>query len=72
MIRARRCDPVPAIAVRNPAAIDNTETKTTTTPAIPIMATAQDPILAGIVRRLVSITATVCLRKLITNHSKVF
>src|SRR5215510_6624215 len=51
----------PPIAVAKPAEIDSTETNTTTTPAIPIMATAEEPKRLGIVRRLTSITAIVCL-----------
>src|SRR5262245_51804232 len=59
--RARPDDPDPAIALENPSDMDSTDTKTTTTPAIPIMATAEEPSRAGIVRRFIIITATVCL-----------
>jgi len=61
---ARPREPDPTIALENPAEIDNTDTKTTTTPAIPIMATAEEPNLLGIVRRLSIITAAVCLSHL--------
>src|SRR5262245_11496578 len=61
---ARPCEPDPAIALENPAEIDSTETNTTTTPAIPMMATAEEPSLCGIVRRLRDNTATVCLSHL--------
>ena len=36
---ARSGDPDPCIAAANPAAIDSTDTNTTTTPAMPTMAT---------------------------------
>src|SRR5262249_32946314 len=61
MTIARPGEPEPVIAAENPAEIDSTDTKTTTTPAIPIMATVEEPSLLGIVRRLSSITANVCL-----------
>src|SRR5947207_7447077 len=58
---ARLGEPDPPIACENPAEIDNTDTKTTTTPAIPIMATAEEPNRLGIVRRLTIMIAIVCL-----------
>src|SRR5439155_15753916 len=61
MTSARPGEPAPIIAPANPAEIDSTDTKTTTTPAIPIMATAEEPSLLGTVSRLSSITAIVCL-----------
>ena len=58
--KARSAEPDPFIALENPAEIDRTETKTTTTPAMPMMATAEEPSLPGIVRRFSIITAVVC------------
>ena len=57
-------EPDPCIAAANPAAIDSTDTNTTTTPAMPMMATADELSRAGIVRRLSAITARVCLSHL--------
>src|SRR5262245_40424097 len=62
--RARPFDPEPPMAAENPAEMDRTETNTTTTPAIPIIATAEEPSLAGTVRRLSITTANVCLSHL--------
>ena len=44
---------------RKPSAIDSTDTNTTTTPAMPTMATADEPSRCGIVRRLSAVTASV-------------
>src|SRR2546428_533061 len=63
-ISARPGEPDPVIACENPAEIDSTDTKTTTTPAIPMIATAEEPSLPGMVRRLSIRTATVCLSHL--------
>ena len=52
--------PASAIAARNPSAIDSTATKTMTTPATPIIDTADDPSRCGIVLMLSEATATVC------------
>src|SRR5262245_30301454 len=57
---ARLGDPDPCIAAENPAAIDSTETNTTTTPAMPTIATAEELRRAGIVRRFSAMTAVVC------------
>src|SRR5262245_13451984 len=65
--RVRPFEPEPSIAAENLAEIDSTDTNTTTTPAIPIIATVEEFNLLGIVRRLSSMTATVCL-----NHLKQF
>ena len=59
MTSARLADPDPRMAAANPAEIDSTDTKTTTTPAMPITATADEPSLAGMVRRLSAMMATV-------------
>jgi hypothetical protein len=59
MTSARDGDPEPRIAAVNPAAIDSTETNTTTTPAIPTIATPVDPRRRGMVRRLSDVTAMV-------------
>jgi hypothetical protein len=67
MTSARPGEPDPCMAAEKPAAIDSTDTKTTTTPAIPMMATADELSLAGIVRRLSAITAAVCLSQLPTS-----
>src|SRR5262245_1066269 len=61
MISARSGNPVPFKADENPTEIDNTETNTITTPAMPIIATMEEPIRAGSVCRLIHITARVCL-----------
>src|SRR5262249_31292029 len=62
--RARPVEPEPPIAAEKPAEIDSTDTNTTTTPAIPIIATAEEPHLLGTVRRMRSMTAKVCLNHL--------
>src|SRR6478672_8790788 len=56
---ARSGEPEPRMAAEKPAAIDSTDTKTTTTPAMPTIATPDEPSRAGIVRRLSAITASV-------------
>jgi hypothetical protein len=61
MTSARSGDPDPCMAAEKPAAIDSTDTKTTTTPAMPMMATADELSLAGSVLKLSDMTATVCL-----------
>src|SRR5678816_2099510 len=71
-MRARSGEPDPVIAAANPAAIESTETKTMTTPAMPIMATADEPSREGIVRRLTDMTAIVCLSQFIEQPSYVF
>ena len=53
-------DPDPFMAAEKPAEIDSTDTNTMTTPAIPMMATVEEPSRAGIVRKLRNSTATVC------------
>src|SRR5262245_44207809 len=65
MIIARFGEPEPLIAAANPAEIERTDTKTITTPAIPIIATVDEPRRAGIVRRLTINTAIVCLSQFI-------
>ena len=60
MTSARPRDPDPCMAAEKPEAIDSTETNTTTTPAIPTMATNEELNLAGIVRRLSSMITNVC------------
>src|SRR5688572_5657197 len=57
---ARLGEPDPCMAAENPAAIDSTETNTTTTPAMPTIATAEELRRAGIVLRFSAITAVVC------------
>src|SRR5688572_22026861 len=56
---ARPGEPEPCIAAAKPAAIDSTETNTTTTPAIPIMATADELRRAGMVRKFSAMMAAV-------------
>ena len=58
---ARDGDPDSRIAAVKPEAIDSTETSTTTTPAMPTMATPDEPRRCGIVRRLRAVTARVWL-----------
>src|SRR5690606_3722594 len=58
---ARSGDPASCIDALNPSAIDSTATRTTTTPAMPMMATMDDPSRCGMVRRLSTVTATICL-----------
>ena len=47
------------MAAVNPEAIDSTETSTITTPAMPMMATPDEPRRCGMVRRLSAVTAMV-------------
>src|ERR1700752_1991084 len=61
---ARLGEPDPVIAAEKPAAIDSTDTNTTTTPAIPTTATADELSRAGIVRRFSAVTAMICLSAL--------
>src|SRR4051812_9077276 len=63
---ARSADPVPIIADENPEEIDSTDTNTITTPAIPMIATMEDPSRDGMVCRFISVTAIVCLSQVIT------
>ncbi len=62
MTSARLGDPDPRMAAENPAAIDSTDTKTMTTPAMPTMATIDEPRRAGMVLKLSAMTASVCVR----------
>ena len=55
----RAGEPASCIAALNPAAIDSTDTSTTTTPAMPMMATPDEPRRCGMVRRLRAVTANV-------------
>ena len=59
MTMARVGDPDPRIAAVNPDAIESTDTNTTTTPAMPTMATPDEPSRCGMVRRLSAVTAMV-------------
>ena len=56
---ARSGEPEPCIAAVKPAAIDNTDTNTTTTPAMPMMATPDELRRCGIVRMFRASTASV-------------
>ena len=56
---ARDVDPEPCMAAVKPEAIDSTETSTITTPAMPMMATPDEPSRCGMVRRLSAVTASV-------------
>ena len=56
---ARLGDPASDIAAVKPEAIDSTDTSTTTTPAMPMIATPEEPSRCGMVRRFSSVTATV-------------
>src|SRR5262245_14063083 len=58
---ARLSEPDSSIAAAKPCAIDNTETSTITTPAMPTMATPEEPSRCGMVRRLSNVTAMVWL-----------
>ncbi|MEZ5283541.1 MAG: hypothetical protein R2712_01785 [Vicinamibacterales bacterium] len=60
MTSARAGLPDSPIAAVKPAAIDSTDTSTTTTPAMPTMATPDEARRCGIVRRLSAVTARVC------------
>src|SRR4030095_14993254 len=57
---ARLGEPDPVMAAGNPAAIESTDTKTTTTPAMPMTATPDELRRCGIVRRLSALTVSVC------------
>src|SRR5215471_3160018 len=61
IISARSGNPDPCRADEKPTEIDSTETNTITTPAMPIIATTEEPSRAGSVCRLIHITARVCL-----------
>ena len=63
---ARTGEPDASIAAAKPWAIDSTETSTITTPAMPTMATPDEPRRCGMVRRFSIVTAIVCLMKLNT------
>ena len=56
---ARSGEPDPCIAAVKPAAIDSTDTNTTTTPAMPTMATPDELRRCGIVRMFSASTASV-------------
>ena len=60
---ARLGEPASAIAAVKPEAIESTDTSTTTTPAMPMMATPEEPRRCGMVRRFSSVTATVWLNQ---------
>src|SRR5687767_14129744 len=66
---ARTGDPDASMAATKPCAIDNTETSTITTPAIPTIATPDEPRRCGMVRRLTIVTANVCFRKFTVSFS---
>ncbi len=68
---ARRGDPASSSAAPNPAAIDSTETNTTTTPAMPTIATADELNRCGMVRTLNARTAATCRNQLTTTTSPV-
>jgi hypothetical protein len=53
-------EPDCSIAAEKPWAIDSTDTSRLTTPAMPMMATPEDPSRCGMVRRFSSVTAMVC------------
>ena len=53
-------DPVAAIVLRNPSAMESTATKIATTPAMPTMATSDEVARWPIVRRFSSVTTTTC------------
>src|SRR3989454_10771825 len=57
--------PVLASVWRNPSPIASTETRTPTTPAIPITITSDVPSRCGMVRRLISVTCTTWLSEVI-------
>ena len=61
MTMARVGEPESRIAAVNPEAIDSTDTSTMTTPAIPTMATPDEPRRCGIVRKLRAVTASIWL-----------
>jgi hypothetical protein len=56
----RSGSPAPVIAALNPSAIDNTAVKTMTTPAMPMIATVDEPSRWPIERRVTPVTAKVC------------
>src|SRR6478735_3690306 len=56
---ARESDPVCSIAAEKPCAIDNTDTSTITTPAMPTMATPEEPSRCGMVLKFNIVTANV-------------
>src|SRR5262245_43601340 len=70
MTMARPGEPALAIAVNRPSAIDSTATKTTTTPAMPTIATAEEPARCGSVRRLRRVTAPICVSQDISRLSQ--
>src|SRR5207244_2161990 len=55
-----RGSPTVAMAALKPSAIDSTPRKTTTTPAMPMIATVDDPSRWRIERRLTPVTAMIC------------
>src|SRR5262249_43308655 len=57
---AVRSSPVPVIAARKPSAMERTETNTTITPTIPMIAITEAVNRCGILRRLTATTAHVC------------
>ena len=61
MTSARSGEPDDCIAAAKPAAIESTETKTTTTPAMPTIATPDELSRWGMVRTFSARTASVCL-----------
>ena len=76
MTSARSREPDPCIAAVKPAAIDSTDTNTTTTPAMPTIATAEELRRCGIVRMFSAMTASVCrsqsMRQLLRSASVIF
>ena len=52
--------PTSLIAFRKPSAIDSTPRNTSTTPAMPMIATTEEPIRCEIDRRLTPVTAKIC------------
>ena len=66
---ARTVEPDCSMAAEKPCAIDSTDTSTMTTPAMPTMATPEEPRRCGMVRRFSIVTAMVCLMKFTISFS---
>src|SRR6188472_2738636 len=62
MMMARSLRPALVIAALKPSPIDNTATKTTTTPVMPTTATSDELSRCGMVRMLTAVTASACFR----------
>jgi len=70
MTMMREGEPAPTTVFWNPSLIDSTETSTTTTPAMPTIATADEPARCGSVRRLRSVTAPIWVSQDISRLSQ--